>query len=203
MRSPVILKSEDIHMLISDKQHEANCKNAQNSCGPKTPEGKAAVRLNALIYGLRARTLIIPGENQEEYQQSHDTLVSELQPIGEVERMQIQQMAIAHWLLARIAYGESRIYQEDVVIERQLSLLRQVGTERTRLERSFYTALHELQRLQEKREAKAEKQAQAAAAQTKPAAKPPARQPEPPPAYVMSEPAADPAIFCAPTPDTR
>ena len=112
-------------------------------------------------------------------------------------------MAIAHWLLARIAYGESRIYQEDVVIERQLSLLRQVGTERTRLERSFYTALHELQRLQEKREAKAEKQAQAAAAQTKPAAKPPARQPEPPPAYVMSEPAGDPAIFCTATPDTR
>jgi len=72
--------------------------------------------------------------------------------------MQVQQMAIAHWLLARIAYGESQIYQEDVPVERQLSLLRQVGTERTRLERFFYTALHELQRLQEKREAKAEKQ---------------------------------------------
>jgi hypothetical protein len=189
-------------MLISEKQHAANCKNAQQSCGPTTPEGKAAVRLNALIYGLRARTLIIPGENQEEYQQSHDTLITELQPIGEIERMQVQQMAIAHWILARIAYVESQVYQEDVPVERQLSLLRQVGTERTRLERSFYTALHELQRLQEKREAKAEKQAQAAA-QTKPIAKPPDhRQPEPPPAYLMQEPAEAPAIFCA-TPDTR
>jgi hypothetical protein len=189
-------------MLISDKQHEANCKNAQNSCGPKTPEGKAAVRLNALIYGLRARTLIIPGENKEEYQQSYDTLITELQPQCELERMQVQQMAIAHWILARIAYGESQIYQEDVPVERQLSLLRLVGTERTRLERSFYTALHELQRLQEKREAKAEKQHQAN--QTKPMAKPADhRQPEPPPAYIMQEPAEAEVVFCVATPDTR
>jgi hypothetical protein len=188
------------HMLISDKQHEANCRNAQHSTGPVTSEGKAAVRLNALIYGLRARTLIIPGENKEEYQQHYGTLVTELQPIDELERMQVQQMAIAHWLLARIAYGENQVYQEDVPVERQLSLLRQVGTERTRLERSFYTALHELQRLQEKREAKAEKQQQAA--KTKPIAKPPARQPEPPPEYVTPEPAA-PQMVCAATPDTR
>jgi hypothetical protein len=188
-------------MLISEKQHEANCRNAQHSTGPTTSEGKAAVRLNALIYGLRARTLIIPGENREEYELHYGTLVAELQPVGEIERMQVQQMAIAHWILARIAYGENQIYQEDLPIERQLDLLHQVGIERTRLERSFYTALHELQRLQEKREAKAEKQAQST--QTKPAAKAPARQPETPPAYVMSEPAGDPAIFCTATPDTR
>src|ERR1022692_3847223 len=47
-------------MLISDKQQEANRQNAQQSTGPKTPEGKAAVRLNALTYGLRARNLIPP-----------------------------------------------------------------------------------------------------------------------------------------------
>ena len=37
------------------------------------------MRLNALTYGLRARTLIIPGENKEEYQLSYGTLVTELQ----------------------------------------------------------------------------------------------------------------------------
>jgi hypothetical protein len=112
-------------------------------------------------------------------------------------------MAIAHWILARIAYGESQIYQQDVPVERQLSLLRQVGAERTRLERSFYTALHELQRLQEKREAKAEKQQRNQLTQTKPtAAPPPPHDPEPPPAYIMSEPAEAPAVFCVATPDT-
>jgi hypothetical protein len=191
-------------MLISEKQHQANCENAKHSCGPKTPEGKAAVRLNALIYGLRARTLIIRDEKAEEFQRFFDTLIAELQPQDELERMQVQQMAVAHWILARIAYGENQIYQEDLPIERQLDLLHQVGIERTRLERSFYTALHELQRLQEKREAKAEKQARAAAAQTKPTAKAPdLRQPEPPPEYVTPEPAEAPAIFCVATPDTR
>ena len=188
-------------MLISQKQHEANCRNAQNSCGPKTAEGKAAVRLNALIYGLRARTLIIRDEKAEEFQRFFDTLIAELQPQDELERMQVQQMAVAHWILARIAYGENQIYQEDLPIERQLDLLHQVGIERTRLERSFYTALHELQRLQEKREAKAEKQAPST--QTKPIAKPPAHDPEPPPEYVMSEAAETPVVFCVATTDTR
>lgn len=191
-------------MLISEKQHEANCRNAQNSCGPKTPEGKANVRLNALVYGLRARTLIIRDEKAEEFQAFFDTLIAELQPVGEVERMQVQQMAVNHWLLARIAHGESEIYQLDVTAERQLPLLRLVGTERTRLERSFYTALHELQKLQEKREAKAEKLAHVPAAETKPAAKAPDhRPPQPPPVYVMQPPAEPPAIFCMATPDTR
>jgi hypothetical protein len=51
-------------MLISEKQQEANRQNAAHSTGPKTPEGKDAVRLNALQYGLRARSLLITGETQ-------------------------------------------------------------------------------------------------------------------------------------------
>src|ERR1022692_438974 len=54
-------------MVISDKQQEANRQNAQHSTGPNTPEAKAAVRLNALTYGLRARDLILPNEDSEEY----------------------------------------------------------------------------------------------------------------------------------------
>jgi hypothetical protein len=50
-------------MIVSEKQQEANRRNAQHSTGPKTPEGKAAVRLNALKYGLRARDIIISGED--------------------------------------------------------------------------------------------------------------------------------------------
>jgi hypothetical protein len=41
-------------MLISEKQHEGNQQNARHSTGPKTPEGKQAVRFNALTWGLYA-----------------------------------------------------------------------------------------------------------------------------------------------------
>ena len=37
--------------MTSEKKAEANRRNALKSTGPKTPEGKAAVRLNALRHG--------------------------------------------------------------------------------------------------------------------------------------------------------
>jgi hypothetical protein len=51
------------------KQFEANRRNAQKSTGPQTPEGKAAVSMNALRHGLRARTVVLPGKNREEFTQ--------------------------------------------------------------------------------------------------------------------------------------
>ena len=97
-------------MLISDKQHEANRQNAQQSAGPATPEGKAAVRLNALTYGLRARDLLRPNDDPEEYKQLWDDLVSDWQPQNRTERMHLEQMATSQWLLARFAKSERRIY---------------------------------------------------------------------------------------------
>ena len=38
--------------MTSEKKAEANRRNALKSTGPKTPEGKDAVRLNALKHGL-------------------------------------------------------------------------------------------------------------------------------------------------------
>ena len=48
--------------MSSEQQIEANRLNAQKSTGPATPEGRAAVSLNGLKYGLYAKTLILPGE---------------------------------------------------------------------------------------------------------------------------------------------
>ena len=46
----------------SARQIEANRRNALHSTGPTTPKGKQVSRLNALKYGLRAKELIIPGQ---------------------------------------------------------------------------------------------------------------------------------------------
>jgi hypothetical protein len=48
----VILPSERIRPMTSDRKGESNRWNAQESTGSKTPEGKDAVRLNALRHGL-------------------------------------------------------------------------------------------------------------------------------------------------------
>ncbi len=140
-------------MLISEKQQQANQQNAQHSTGPKTAAGKAAVRLNALKYGLRARDLLLPHEDPAEYQQLWDDLETEWKPQTRSERTYLVQMATSEWLLARLARGENLIYQADLPLEKQLALLREVSTQRARLERSFTTAIHELQQLQKDRQA--------------------------------------------------
>lgn len=42
--------------MASERQIEANRKNAKRSCGPKTPYGKAKSRRNALFHGLSRST---------------------------------------------------------------------------------------------------------------------------------------------------
>jgi hypothetical protein len=45
--------------MTSEKQAKANRENALKSTGPKTPEGKAAVRLNALRHGLLSKEILL------------------------------------------------------------------------------------------------------------------------------------------------
>ncbi len=182
-------------MLISAKQKEANRQNAQHSCGPKTPEGKQAVRLNAVTFGLRARSLLIAGEDPEEYAQLWGELAMEWQPKTKSERLYVEQMSTSQWLLARIAKGESKVYDAPIGLDKKFSLLREVASQRTRLERSFTTAMHELQQLQKQRKAQSKSQSKQTGE---------AKSPAEPPTYVMANGAQDhPASTASATADTR
>jgi hypothetical protein len=52
-------------VATSDARIEANRKNAQLSTGPKTPEGKAVCRQNALKNGLTGEGIVLPDEDRE------------------------------------------------------------------------------------------------------------------------------------------
>jgi len=184
-------------MIISERQQDANRQNAQHSTGPKTPGGKTAMRLNALKYGLRARSLLIPGENPEDYKQLWADLEAEWQPQTRTERMHLEQAAVSQWLLARVAESESRLYQEDIPAERQFVLLGYASTQRARLESSFRHAMHDLQQLQKERRAQPQRPQPKQPVQPTPS-------PVPHNGYPMSEGAEEHPVFCSPlTPDTR
>src|SRR6266446_7611306 len=53
--------------MISEQQLEANRLNALKSTGPKTPEGKARSKMNALKHGLTAEQIVLPDEDPQEY----------------------------------------------------------------------------------------------------------------------------------------
>src|SRR5258708_25995336 len=133
------------------KQIEANRRNALLSPGPKTPEGKAAVRLNALRHGLRAHTVVLPGEKSEQFQQLCDDLEAEWQPVTRTEQLYLEQMAVAQWKLRRMEIAEASLLEQKLRAHRQLPLLDRLWQAQCRMERSFSRAQHELQHIQKSR----------------------------------------------------
>src|SRR5258707_8197582 len=93
------------------KQFEANRRNSQKSTGPKTLEGKAAVSMNALRHGLRARSIVLPGENREEFNQLCNDLEVEWNPQSRTEQFYVEQMAVSQWKLIRMEVNEVNIFK--------------------------------------------------------------------------------------------
>ncbi len=160
--------------MATRKQRAANRRNAQLSTGPKTPDGKAAVRLNALKHGLTAENAVIDGEDEEAFNELLNTFLDDLQPAGPLETALVHQIVMAQWRLARCRAIETGFFNlrlvdhkpdleadyNNLIFEDKLahvfrrdacptpSVLETLGRYEARVERAFYRALHELQRLQ-------------------------------------------------------
>ncbi len=137
--------------MATEKQIEANRRNAQRSTGPRTPEGKAAVRLNALRHGLRARTVVLPGEDRREFERLCDALEAEWQPRTSTELFYLEQMAVSQWKLTRMEVGDVDVYHEIAGAKIQVPLLDRLWQAQCRMERSFARAQRELERIQSSR----------------------------------------------------
>jgi hypothetical protein len=75
-------ETDPIKPPISDAKRAANIRNAQMSTGPKTAEGKAASRCNAVKHGLCAEVVPIPGENGELFDTRFKAWTGELNPLS-------------------------------------------------------------------------------------------------------------------------
>src|SRR3712207_9186034 len=93
--------------MTSERKVEANRKNALKSTGPKTPEGRDAVRLNALKHGLLSREILLPGEDEAALQELGERLRAELQPIGELEDLLVDRIISLFWRLRRLGRVEA------------------------------------------------------------------------------------------------
>jgi hypothetical protein len=132
-------------------QIDANRRNAQKSTGPKTPEGKAAVSLNALKHGLRAGTVVLPSENRDEFHQLCNDLEAEWQPKTRTEQFYLEQMAVSQWKLTRMEVGEAVVFEQASTANYQTPLLERLWQAQCRMERSYARAQRELERLQNSR----------------------------------------------------
>src|SRR5215212_8663162 len=96
--------------MTSDKQADANRRNALKSTGSKTPEGKEVSRLNAVEHGLLAQELLLPGDHEAALEELSERLMSELQPEGEMEGLLVEQIIAAIWRLRRLRRVEAGIF---------------------------------------------------------------------------------------------
>jgi len=197
-------------MIISGKQQQANRQNAEHSTGPKSPEGKAAIRFNALTFGLRTRATILPDEICADYSKLWDELEAHWQPQDRIELCHLETMVTSQWLLARVAQSEQKVYAFIEFGEQQFKMLAYVAKQRAQLERSFRTAIEDMKQSQKERRQQhvQRQQAPAQPAQTGHTTEAPADRPSEPPAqpsgYVMSEGAEAHPVSCASvTPDSR
>jgi hypothetical protein len=102
-------------MRGNDRRAEANRANAAKSTGPRTEIGKAVSKLNAVKTALTGRTVLLPGDNVEQYQTHVAQWQADLQPSGPRECTLVQAIADSYWRAERIARLEFAIYAQGHV----------------------------------------------------------------------------------------
>ena len=159
--------------MSTQKQIDANRRNAQKSTGPKTDQGKSIVAQNAVTHGFTANKPLIPGEDPTAYDTFKTNLLKELNPQGPAESMLADRIIDLSWRLKRsgrlhiaayhvFAEGSSGILPEsETPANPELSIgriaVRDFAGDRVferlliherRIENSLYRTITELQRLQ-------------------------------------------------------
>jgi hypothetical protein len=138
--------------MATKRQIAANRRNAKKCTGPKTPEGKAASSMNALRHGLRARAVVLPDENREEFDQLLAALQDQYQPQNPAEHYLVDQAAIAQWKLVRAEVFAGRSYDEDPSAKARYAMFGHMTMITGRLERAYLKAYKELDRIKAARE---------------------------------------------------
>ena len=93
--------------MTSQKKLEANRQNAKRSTGPRTDEGKARASRNALKHGvLAAAPVVREMERTEEWEAHLEGVRSSLQPVGYLEDVLVDRVALLLWRMGRVARFE-------------------------------------------------------------------------------------------------
>lgn len=137
----------------SQKQIDANRENGKKG-GVKTEEGKLISRYNAMKHGLLSEEILMEGENDAVLLELEKKMRCELKPATELELLMVDKIVANVWRLRRALSFE----KYDVIFTSDFDGTVGLKADADRffryemmLERGIYKALHELERLQAKR----------------------------------------------------
>jgi hypothetical protein len=122
-------------------QITANKKNAQNSTGPRTDEGKSRSSRNNFRHGFTGAFSVLPGENQSDFDHLLESLRAEHQPATPTESLLVDGLAQHYWLKGRAIRLLSACDQSDA---KQIALYLRYQTTN---DRAFHKCLDQLLKL--------------------------------------------------------
>jgi hypothetical protein len=93
--------------MASQKQIEANRRNARRSTGPVTDLGKAVAKFNALKHGMTASTAVLPYEDLVSYAELRESFVAAYNPANAVEASLVETAVNSYWRLLRFRRVET------------------------------------------------------------------------------------------------
>src|SRR5659263_138113 len=81
--------------------------------GQKTEVGKARSSENAIRHGVLSRKLLLPDESAADDQDLLSALLGELSPIGVVEQLLVERIAVSIWRQRRMVGAETAAVAEQ------------------------------------------------------------------------------------------
>ena len=97
--------------MTSKRQLDANQKNSLKSTGPKSVEGKVAIRNNATRHGLLSKQVLLPNEEPTQFVEFEQRLRSDLEPEGELEQLLADSIIADFWRLRRTRMVEVGLFE--------------------------------------------------------------------------------------------
>ncbi len=152
--------------VASSARAEAARRNGAKSKGPKTEAGKQRSSLNAVKHGLHSRTIVLPGESQDDHDALRDSYRAQFAPVGPAEGHDVDTMVAADWRISRIRHSESELLARRIERDRNATPaavaaavsaemswpnLQSLGNAEARLQRDYDRALRRLLDLQKLR----------------------------------------------------
>ena len=98
--------------MTSQKQIEANQKNAKRSTGPKSNEGKAIVARNAIRHGILSEYVPVDETEFDLYSEYCEVMLHELEPRGNLQSLLADRVISTGWRLRRVVHVESLMLQK-------------------------------------------------------------------------------------------
>lgn len=93
--------------MTTSAKADANRRNALASTGPRTPEGKSRTSRNATRHGVLSALAVVPGlEKAADWEAHRSGIVAALAPVGDLEALLADRVALSSWRLLRLARYE-------------------------------------------------------------------------------------------------